>query len=298
MARATSNAHARGTAGWAYGPRGLVAAVLLASLLPGCPLSDSYFVDPNAGLGGLGASMMMGGTGGRVGRGDGKAGGKAAGTGGLVEPGTGGFGGLGGTTPGCVVEPEICDGISNDCDDEIDEDSACPAGCSATTFDSRLYVLCFSADTNDALGASEASARCGEIGMGLRVEPPLGLVWIESARENDFLKAWIASTVPSDAVLWMSANDENEEGAWVWGRRPDAEQFFAGNSPRGDTGGEAYMDRYHDFASGEPNGGDHDDEDCGAFDPESDWQWMDEFCTTLAPGYVCEQPPPGSALRR
>jgi hypothetical protein len=311
--------------------------VLLGGLLPGCPFSDDYFISPSAGLagsgpvaggeggtggssaaaggpaaGGIGGNSAAaggdGGTGGQVatgGNGATSAGGNggtggssdtggsgdAGGEGGVdVSPGTGG---AGGTMTGCVAEPERCDGVSNDCDDEIDEDGVCPAACTAKSYDDHVYLLCYSEDSADALGADDATARCGDLSAQFGLEQDLGLVWIETSEENDFLLDWIDETT-STGVLWTGANDENRETTWVWGRSTEAEQFYTGSSS-GD--GMPYMDRFDDFASGQPDGGDHDDEDCGAFDSDYGWQWADHFCTTLQPGFICEQHPPVRAAR-
>jgi hypothetical protein len=86
----------------------------------------------------------------------------------------------------------------------------------------------------------------------------------------------------------MAANDDDQEGTWVWGRGASAEQFFSNGTAGGGT---PYMGRFNDWAAGEPDGGDHDDVDCGAFDSSVDWQWIDELCTTLEPGFICEEHP-------
>jgi hypothetical protein len=197
--------------------------------------------------------------------------------------GTGGEGAL------CVPETERCDGVSNDCDEEIDEDSVCPDSCSARQYDGHLYLLCVADSETDAIECDDAAGRCADFGDELGLELPLGLVWVESSAENAFLKDWITAAVPSEAAVWTGANDQTDENTWVWGRREEAEQFFTGDS---DGGGTPYEDRFNDFAPGRPNSSNGDDEDCGAFDPEVSWQWNDRTCTNAELAFVCEEHPP------
>jgi hypothetical protein len=306
----------------------LAGTALLALGLPGCPLSDKYFVDPNAGVtGGMpatGVGGATGGTGGDVGpaggmgttagtslggagtiatggdaavgagggnaggKGDGKAGGKGDGKAG-TEAAAGADGGSAGVPSDCEPGPELCDGISNDCDDEIDEDSACPDGCSAKEYEGHVYVLCVSTDEADAIEYDAASERCQALGPELGVSFDLALAAIETEPENVFLKDWIAETATQDGVIWMGANDQFREKTWVWGRGPaSADTEFFHEEPAG--GGMPTMDRYNDFGAGLPHGTSLL-EDCGGFDSSLTWQWNDLVCTDPAMGYVCEQDP-------
>jgi hypothetical protein len=178
---------------------------------------------------------------------------------------------------------ERCDGLDNDCNDEIDEGDACPASCSAQQYDGHAYVLCL---PDDAIVADQAAMRCAEMGKGPAFT--LDLAWIEASDENEFLREWIADTAPSDGVVWMGATDQTKEGVWVWGRRPDAEQFYevtkASSGP--------YMDRFSDFGQDQPGSSRGLDEDCGAFDARVDWHWSDRECSEAMVGYVCEQTSP------
>lgn len=291
----------RGHAGRLGAPRvgavpRLGAAILLGALLPGCPVSDPYFVDPNAaqgtaGSGDQGETGGMGGTmpsagkggqdaagsGGRTGPG-GKAGAPAAGSGGMGVSGTGGMSGT-----GMKCEPmERCDGLDNDCDGEIDDGTACLGSCSAEQHDGHAYVLCVST-ADDLVVADDAAMRCAQMSKGPAFT--LELAWIESSDENDFLRQWIADTAPSGGVVWMGANDQVKEGVWVWGHRPDAEQFYEVT----DTTSGPYMDRFNDFGEGQPGTSRNLDEDCGAFDDRVDWHWSDRECSEAMVGYVCEQ---------
>ena len=280
-----------------------VAAILLGSLLPGCPLSDAYFVDPNATQGSGGAGVDRGGTAGIAGSvtsggtGSQDAGGTGgtAGTGGREARGgrgmsgasavagsaQGGMGAIAGSSP---CEPmERCDGLDNDCNGKIDDGSACPESCSAQQYDGHAYVLCMS----DAVTADEAAMQCMQLSNGPALT--LELAWIESSAENDFLHQWIVDTAPSDGVVWMGANDLASEGTWVWGRRMDAVQFFTGSDS---GGGSPYMGRFNYFGKDQPGSSRGLDEDCGAFDARVDWHWSDRECSESMVGFVCEEHAP------
>src|SRR6185295_11416535 len=114
----------------------------------------------------------------------------------------------------------------------------------------------------------DAESACADI------RDDLGLAWIESSGENDFLQEWIRDVAPSDGVVWMGATDQKIDGKWVWGLEDDAEQFYEVN----DEGAGAYMGRFEDFGMGQPGSNRGLDEDCGAFDARVEWQWSDREC--------------------
>jgi Lectin C-type domain len=186
----------------------------------------------------------------------------------------------------CVPTPEVCDGVSNGCDDQIDEGGVCPAGCTARTRDGHVYLLCLTTDASAELDYVAATAACANAGSMLGLGVTLELARLESADENDFAKAWIAEQATTDGMIWFGANDIDEEGRWVWGRGADAVQFFAGSAQGGGT---PVMGRFNDFADGEPNSANGVDEDCGALDSDFDWQWNDLACGDGRLGYLCEQ---------
>jgi hypothetical protein len=193
--------------------------------------------------------------------------------------------GAGGASAECC-EPvaEICDGQSNDCDDLVDE-GACPAGCSARLFGEHLYLLCVNESAALQLDYNEATAACDGADSMLGLGVSLELARIESAQENQFLRDWIRETTSSEGMIWMGANDIAREGIWVWGQGERAVQFFTGNLF---GGGVPFNGRFHDFLAGRPNSANGTDEDCGGFDSEADWHWNDRLCTQGRLGYVCE----------
>ena len=89
-------------------------------------------------------------------------------------------------------------------------------------------------------------------------------------------------------MVWIGANDIDEEGKWVWGRGEGAIQFFTGSKQGGGT---AYEGAFNDFADGRPNSSDGTDEDCGAMDSDFDWKWNDLVCGDGRLGLLCEQTP-------
>jgi hypothetical protein len=312
-------------------PRGdvqtrLLGVVLLATALPGCPLSDRYYLDPRAGssggaidgaggrsTGGMagmpGPPMPMGGMSGAVAG----AGGIAGGAGKSDRSGKGDKGGMagraevagtgpaeGGATGACVPTTELCNGVDDDCNDEIDEGSVCPSGCSAQTYADHVYLLCLFPDGPKPTNP-EASAACEALGSELGLGVGFELAFIESEAENAMLKNWIKGSAPTSGTggpgtgfgsqnpVWMGANDIAEEGVWVWGQDAGAVQFFQANAMQ--SGGMDVNGGYDDFGTGRPNINTSANEDCGAFDAAASWDWNDVNCSDAALGYVCEQNP-------
>jgi hypothetical protein len=232
----------------------------LGFLLPGCPLNDDYVLETAAVAGASG--------------------------GGPVRPGpTAGEGPMGPAK--CVPTAEICDGLSNDCDDEVDEDGVCPVGCTAKTYEGHAYLLCLPA-AGDALDYADAVDQCtsyetevGKFGAGLE------LVNIGSAEENTFVKDWLMSAVKMPGTVWIGANDSAHEGTWVWGRASDTDAFFTA-SPMG--GGKVTMGHFSNFAPGRPDGTAMNDEDCGVIDSSLGFAWDDAVCSAVAAGFLCEEP--------
>jgi len=247
-----------------------------------------------------GGSGASGGSGTAASAGDFGVGGSAgAGLGGVSGAGIPGSGGTNAGDAGdtgtagedgepCVPSPERCDGVSNDCDDAIDEDDACPAGCSAKTREGHLYLLCVAPDAAAQRDYSDASDFCEGAGEELGLGVSLALARIESAEESVFARAWADEVATETGSVWLGANDSDDENTWVWGRGRDAVQFFTGRY-RG--GGTPYMNRYNDFADGRPDSPEDANQDCGAMSSELAWQWDDFACGTPRLGELCEELP-------
>ncbi|HEX6765023.1 MAG TPA: C-type lectin domain-containing protein [Polyangiaceae bacterium] len=247
---------------------------------------------PMAGDGGTAGSGMGGSSGnamggaGANGAGMGGAGmaGSAPGGAGMSGAGTGG-GGAGGSA-GCVPtnpSTERCDGVDNNCTGGIDEGNACPDHCTGATRAGHTYMFCSfeNVTTGTRLRTwMQAQDFCASPMRNLN------LVFIESAEEDAFILEWITRLGLQDQV-WMGANDRDptvglsNEGDWVWGTANNAVQFW-----NGAENGSPVMNRYNDWAGGEPNN--MGNEDCGVFSADHDFHWDDRMCNNMYPNFVCE----------
>jgi hypothetical protein len=208
-----------------------------------------------------------------------------AGTGGVAMGGAGtggsGKGGSGGCVP-TVPSTERCDGIDNNCSGAIDEGTACPDNCAGATRGGHTYLLC---SFEKASGAGTRARTWPQAQMFCEMRM-LDLVFVESAEENQFILDWI-KRMELEENVWMGANDRDptlgasNEGEWVWGSAVNAVHFWDG-----DQDGSPVMNRYQNWAEGEPN--DDDNEDCGAFSASFDFQWDDRACSSTYANFVCE----------
>lgn len=266
---------------------GVLATAVSAALTTGCPLSDGYYVEQSGGSGG---SVK-----GRPGPGPGPG---ASGTPGSSGSGAwGGFvnNGSGGTTNESAGAGEVCsaseacNGLDDDCDGQIDEDGACPTGCSAKVFAGHVYLLCLDAGGATASSHLDANGNCAAAAAlpGLSSLAGLELVSVQSAEEENFLKSWLTASVPGDGDVWLGASDVLHEGTWTWGSTSSSETFFTA-APMG--GGMAAPGHFQDFAPGKPDA-DSPDEDCGIFAGKLGYRWDDARCNAAAAGYVCESTP-------
>jgi hypothetical protein len=259
--------------------------------------------DPTGGSGGSGMGGSAGdgaaGTGGRGGSGAAGMGGAGMGGAGMGGAGMGGAGmggagmggagmggaGMGGCVPS-VPSTERCDGIDNNCTGGVDEGSACPENCTGATRGGHTYLLC---SFEKASGATTRARTWTQAQMFCEMRM-LDLAYVESAEEDAFILDWIKGAGLEDSV-WMGANDRDptlgltNEGTWVWGSANNAVQFW-----KGDEEGSAVMNRYQNWAEGEPNN--DGNEDCGAFVASFDYQWDDRACANTHDNFVCESTAP------
>ncbi len=252
------------------------------------------------GAGAPDASSPGGGSGGREGQGGtlgiSGAGGQDAGSGSAGPPLTDG-GTLdaasdaavppdaGQQPPACVVRPEVCDGLDNDCDDASDQGTTCVAGCAGFSIEGRGYMFC-----SEAVNRGEAIGRCELEGMHL--------VWIDSAEEQAALIESIAAAdVPSpngnpEMLTQIGASDAATEGVWRWVGTDlieDSYQFWQGGAVA--AGGEAVDGAFASWNTQEPNN--MPNEDCalisvlgGGGRPIGSWD--DRGCAAAFP-FACEQ---------
>lgn len=208
----------------------------------------------------------------------------------------------GGTTGGdtCIEETEICDGLDNDCDDEVDEE-VCgrDSGCEGFAIGGHGYMFC-----GRPLSVDEALVECSSQGMNL--------VQINSAAENEALVAAADAHWNSEGgtggtndgggtwggtrsggpgqeqqpAFWTGGSDENSE-SWIWTGSGTA--FWEGGSD-----GMAIGDAYSNWGPGRPNEANDTPEDCAAvyFRQGEDGEigtWNDLECGDGYP-FICESP--------
>lgn len=190
-------------------------AILLIVLVSGCELIASVDRDRitnSAGAGGTGGSVQTGGFGGTggatttggMGGGPGGSGG-TGGTGGIIETGGGGTGGEGGNT---CNDPEVCDGIDNNCMDGIDEGDTCtPTISFAAEADGlhKAYLLdqafqfVASGSTPDSTSCVSGQAASGTVGVNYRY-----LYW-----DNDGNIEFVGENLKNIEVGWICSELSN-----------------------------------------------------------------------------------------
>jgi hypothetical protein len=275
----------------------------LALALSGCPVTDDYFIDANAGLGGSGGeagtdlasiggkeapaqggsatagSSNTAGTGAAAGANN--AGGEAPGMGGAPDAPVGGAApcGFGTAMPcplACVPKTERCNGHDDNCNDVIDE-QACNSfqngttGCSGFVLSNRPthgYMLCSGAMRD----YGQAQQACAAQGMRL--------AWLESADENSQVSTKV-NAIAKDAEVYIGANDIANEGKWFW---DGGAQFWDGNQ-----NGKAVNGGYNAWTDGTPNN-DNNNEDCAVLISGSA-EWGDRGCS-IKFAYLCEEAEP------
>ena len=232
-----------------------------------------------AGNGEGGSELSFAGAGGGSGGTDVGSGGSGATNAGLSDAGTPPDAG-----PPCVAETEVCDGLDNDCNGDVDQGMTCPPQCAGFSLEERSYMFCAQQQTR-----AQALSRCGEEGMRL--------VWLETPTESTAVREQITAlglpAPPDNAELLTQIGgsddvEDQDEGEWFWvgtDVAPNGFQFW-----NGDSDGEAVGNAYVDWSEDEPTG---ENEDCAALivleTTRVPGQWDDRSCNEQLP-FLCEIP--------
>jgi hypothetical protein len=173
---------------------------------------------------------------------------------------------------------ETCDGLDNDCNDEVDNDG-CAEGCVGFVVADKSYVYCAA-----LVSGGQAPTRCSEQSLApLRIDSEdENAALLEAVRELDDA---LGEDGPSQRGFWLGASDADEEGTWLW--LEGADVFWIGE---GD--GAPVDDAYANWAEDRPNDTSQMGEDCAISFLEDGndgdaGQWNDVLCGDEYP-LVCE----------
>jgi hypothetical protein len=172
-----------------------------------------------------------------------------------------------------VPEAELCNARDDDCNELVDEQGACPSGCTAFSYDGRGYMLCDGAAKRSWLAARtlcEAEA--------------MRIVWIQSASENAAIRSR-AQALPVSTSIYLGGYYSAADEAWMWDT-PDAGIAFWS----GDEGGDPVDGAYENWDFNRPSnsGANY----CFVMQ-QSSAAWRDTDCTSTR-AFVCEEPEPES----
>ncbi|HET9931330.1 MAG TPA: C-type lectin domain-containing protein [Polyangiaceae bacterium] len=178
----------------------------------------------------------------------------------------------------CQRSTEICDGVDNDCNSQIDE-NACPPKCTGFVAAGRHFMAC-----SVVVAQADAASLCATHGMRL--------AWLDSL---DKVNAVLASLqeqnhrgmTPVFDEVYIGATDAEQEGHWHWAGGAD---FWLGNGS-----GSAVNGAFSNWSSGRPNNFPKmPGENCAVSVIEfpsdgNPGQWNDVTCTEPH-GALCEVP--------
>jgi hypothetical protein len=245
-------------------------AATLVLVLSGCPITDDYFIDAHAGLGGssgeAGSEATTAGTDAKPEGGSDVGGSSAiAGSGAVAE--TGGVDATGGSEPVGDLggSPDMPSGGSAG-----SAGSAGSEGCTGFALAGRPdhdYLLC----TGTPRDYQRAQEAC--------MAQDMRLAWLESSTENEEVSSKV-DAISQEVEVLIGANDIANEGKWFW---DGGAQFWEGTNY-----GKPVSGRFSAWAQGTPNNG-NGNEDCGVLSSGTA-TWGDRNCTGKY-AYLCEAQP-------
>lgn len=170
----------------------------------------------------------------------------------------------GSSSSGLGEDPdELCNGLDDDRDGEIDEDEVCPDACYGFQLDDdRGVAICI-----ESVQWLTAETLCSSLDGSL--------VKIDDEEYVSPIAIEI-NTQLGIGNMWMGANDIELEGSWRW---PDGTVFWEGG-----PGGMPADDAFVPWAANEPSVG----ERCGFAAWSS--EWGNVHCNVSLPGYICDVP--------
>lgn len=244
--------------------------------------SDSTSAGGSGGNTASGGETASGGNGGSGASGGNPSSGGAPASGGSAgNTGTGGNLGTGGNGGSCMATDEICDGLDNDCNDEIDEGDACPDACTGVSFEGHGYMFCVEPGNSNA-------TRDWEWTLNFCADHGETLVRVETAAENEFIYEQL-NEMSGSGSAWMAGTDQRDEDLWVWASTADADSW----QPFYDADeGQPIDDAFVDWSPGEPDNspGANGGADCAAFENlgDGEWGWADRPCGASYDRVICE----------
>jgi hypothetical protein len=158
-----------------------------------------------------------------------------------------------------TASKEICNGLDDNNNSQVDEGGVCPTGCAGRTWSGRVYYFCAHSEA-----WTGAKSFCGQHGMKL--------ARVNSASESSWMMSTAKSLWGVVPDIWLGGTDSAQEGTWRW---QDGAVFY--------QSGKAVL--FCDWKPGEPDNIAAGD-DCLTICQVTGWNDLD--CSTKA-HHICEK---------